>query len=283
MNINNKKSFFITLTSDSSLNVYPNNTLSHFTTKLPYTLELDENWSVGIVKFACTSIKTEIEIENEAKIKFITTAGSFASNVDIFDIITPHTLFVNMIQKDFFKQYKKKLPLKTPKHDKNIVQVRIQDVLYIIRMNIEFTPTELFDEIFSQVPQDKLSTVIKYLENSRSTQRDEKKFEAIKQRVEFIIPISVEIPNYMCFYSDLIVPQIFGNKMARGMLMHPVKFNKQYENYQNCDIANIQFLPLEKTRITDISFLIADEHGEQINFNNDTFSTMIVLQFQKGI
>ncbi len=46
-----EKSFFITLTSNSSLDYYPNNTLSHFTHKLPYPLELqNENWHVGIVK-----------------------------------------------------------------------------------------------------------------------------------------------------------------------------------------------------------------------------------------
>ena len=91
------------------------------------------------------------------------------------------------------------------------------------------------------------------------------------------------IPNYMCIYSDAVKPQMFGNVMARGMIMHSVKHLKQYREYQNCDVVNIQYLPLEKTRITDISILIADENGEQINFKNDSFTTMVVLHFRKSI
>lgn len=285
MNVINKKSFFITLTSGSSLNVYPNNTLSHFTTKLPYTLELNEEWSVGIVKFACTAINYEkFEVE-PPKIKFINTAGAFSSDINIFDIVKPHKSFLNTIDQQFFKRYDKNLKLQDHTHTKDIVQVTILNNTYILLMNVLYTSTSLFDEIFSQVPKDKWEKIVEYLEKSRSEKMNIKNFNVIKKRVEYIEPIlsSNEIPNYMCFYSDLISPKIFGNVMVRNMFMHPVKFNKQYQNYQNCDVTNIQFSTLEKTKISEISILIADERGEQINFKDDNFNTMIVLEFRNGI
>lgn len=110
---------------------------------------------------------------------------------------------------------------------KNIVQVTIMDEAYIIRMNIEFTPKELFDEIFAQASKEKWVILREHLKNLKSTSRNVNHLQTIKNRTEHIKPITkTDIPNYMCFYSDLIKPQIFGNVMARGMLMHPVKYNK---------------------------------------------------------
>lgn len=280
MNLTNKKSFFITLMSNSSLNVYPNNTLSQFTNKLPYTLELNEQWSVGLVKFSCTTIN-EDKIEIEPKVKFI-HVGGFDTTINLFDIIKPHTPFFNSIGENFFNRYDKDLNLIKPFLSKDVCQIIILDMIFIFHLNVEFTPTKFFDEIFAQAPKETWPKMIKHFEKSRSITVNKEKTDIILQRIKYIQPntLTNEIPNYMCFYSDLVEAQIFGNMMTKGMLMHPVKFNKQY---QNCDITNIQFLPLEKTRITDISILIADERGEQINFKNDTFNTMIVLKFQKGI
>lgn len=117
MNIIHKKSFFVTLTSNSSLNLYPTNTLSHFTTKLPFTLDLNDEWNVGIVKFASTSIDCE-EIDIEPKIKFIKTSGGFERDINIFDIIKPHTKFFSIINENFFDRYNENLKLSVQKHTK---------------------------------------------------------------------------------------------------------------------------------------------------------------------
>lgn len=43
-------SFYVTLPSDGSIDVYPDNTLSHFFTKLPRPIELTGQWEVGLVE-----------------------------------------------------------------------------------------------------------------------------------------------------------------------------------------------------------------------------------------
>lgn len=43
-------SFYITLPSDASMDVFPDNTMSHFSTKLPKRLELLGEWEVGLVE-----------------------------------------------------------------------------------------------------------------------------------------------------------------------------------------------------------------------------------------
>ena len=61
--LTNKKSFYITLKSNTSFSIYPQNTLSRFTTKLPLSLDFNnyDEWSVGVAKFACTKKEGKIK------------------------------------------------------------------------------------------------------------------------------------------------------------------------------------------------------------------------------
>lgn len=44
-------SFYVTLSSDSSMEYFPDNTISHFVTRLPSSLELKGEWEVGLSEF----------------------------------------------------------------------------------------------------------------------------------------------------------------------------------------------------------------------------------------
>jgi hypothetical protein len=43
--------FYLTLPSNSSFDYFPDNTLTHYMTKLPETISLDGEWEVGLVEF----------------------------------------------------------------------------------------------------------------------------------------------------------------------------------------------------------------------------------------
>ena len=42
--------FYLTLPSNSSMNYFPNNTLTHYTTKLPKIMDLDGTWEIGLAE-----------------------------------------------------------------------------------------------------------------------------------------------------------------------------------------------------------------------------------------
>lgn len=42
--------FYLTLPSNSSMDYFPNNTLSHYITRLPHTLDLDGSWEIGLAE-----------------------------------------------------------------------------------------------------------------------------------------------------------------------------------------------------------------------------------------
>ena len=44
-------SFYVTLPSDSSMNYFPENKISHFISRLPTPIELKGGWEVGLVEF----------------------------------------------------------------------------------------------------------------------------------------------------------------------------------------------------------------------------------------
>lgn len=312
-----QKSFFITLTSNSSLDMYPQNTLSRFTSKLPISLECknDNNgeWYAGVTKFACSKIERKINRHLEKKIMFVdvqetdpTTSqpvrATFVSikkktdiELEVIGLLRQYPDLFAIIQNEgFFERYKTNvdlsvidIPLLTN------VRFLIDTYRCTVTFGNEYTMREFFDILFYQIPKENRSNVIEKLKNSiiskNPTPLDDKTQKDIKRIVKLISPLIVDeledfgIPNYMCIYCDIVQPQIFGNVLGRGMVMHPVKYQKQHDDYQNCDIVNIQYLPLEKSCITDINILIADENGEQINFKSDSFSTMVVLHFRKGI
>lgn len=283
-----ESSFYITLTSNSSLNYYPDNTLSHFTHKLPFVLDLKNdqyNWNVGIVKYVCTSIKIEEKLPYEKLYIMLTALPSEGSlGADITEILNEYPEFYNLIIKDnLLNRYTEKLTLNASVFSKDIIQVYVKGQIVKLKRNYNYTVDILLDTIFAQIPKNLWSVTVNYIKNQKTKTKEIKtaKFENNVKIIRKLIPGEYN-PNYMCIYSDIIKPQVVGNIMARCMIMQPVKFNSS-ENYQIYEASHIQYYPVEKQRITDINILFCNELGEPIKFENDTFCTMILLHFQKGI
>jgi hypothetical protein len=279
-----ENSFFITLTSNSSLDLFTENTLSHFENKLPYTLELDEQWSVGIAKFTCTSFDVKQYEKEKVTIEFHGSSAYIPT--DIIDILRLHPDFFEIVKDPLFLNcYTENYELPHFVHSHKILQVKFRNRPYSFNTGIKYTPRLLFDILFRQIELKDWPEVLKDLKHSinigKPTELSAPSIEMIKKHSKVVKKIQSNIPNYMCIYSDIVKPQIYGNNLTRCMLMHPC--NKTYENYQNNEILNIQYMPIEKTRIANIRFLISDEMGEPIHFKSDTFFTTILLHFKKGI
>jgi hypothetical protein len=60
--------FYLTLPSNSSMNYCPNNTLTHYTTKLPKITDLDRAWKIGLAEIQYTHSWYSV-MNNEAWLK----------------------------------------------------------------------------------------------------------------------------------------------------------------------------------------------------------------------
>lgn len=269
-------SFYVTLLSGSSLEYYPENSLSKFTVNLPYTLSLNENWVVGVTNFAHTHTKTvdlpKIEFNKNERINL---------NETIINILGAYPIFLNQIKNQhFFDRYALGFKLNANIYTKGpIVQINMLTKNPQIRCNKLYTPITLFDEIFSQIDKEN------WVKEINSLKENLNNLQIKPEYTQFITKIPARTlkkqTGYMLIYSDIIKPRIIGNTMARVLTMYPMI--TKTDTYQAIDIVNIQYCPIEKFSISNINILITNEEGEQINFEDGFFNTSIVLHFRKGI
>lgn len=85
-----EREFYITLSSDSSLQYYPNNTTSRFTVKLPKALRLDEEWTVGLCEVQFPNSFLHLT-KNDAHIKF-THKGNKTPPISV-DCMLPYGIY----------------------------------------------------------------------------------------------------------------------------------------------------------------------------------------------
>ena len=58
-------SFYMTLPSNSSMTIFPNNTVAEYKVKLPEQVDLSGNWEVGLASITFTHTWFNISKENE--------------------------------------------------------------------------------------------------------------------------------------------------------------------------------------------------------------------------
>lgn len=287
-----ENSFYVTLFSNGSLDFYPKNTLSKFTVKLPFTVELsnNENWSVGLYSASLPDFKYEpiqkvfVKVNNKDYTSFINTPAS------IITLISCSEIFFKSIQNEvenntFFQKFEKveykKIQIdKTNKIDKSkyIAISFTNDLDIYLEHSINYSMISLFNFVYSQIPKNKRTEVnIKFQNDLKSENLRNSQLFGNDAFQEIIVNSSHKI----FFYLDLIKPQILNSTTARTLYIRPIK--NSMEDNKEFTVQNIQYCSLDKFHINDISVLITDEHGEQINFKEGTHYTCIVLHFHKSI
>lgn len=286
----------VTLLSNSSLKYYPKNSLSKFTVKLPNTIYLNSNekWHVGLTSVTHTSISAKLpEITPKIRIKVPEKLGW--TNENLIDLLNTAPKFYEELKKNgFFDRYQGKTVIRQFTYIKNdnkpYIQLKVLEKVNVILLcNEEYTAEEFFDVIFSQIEKVKWPEFIKSIKNDvknfKLTTEKQSKIKQLKEKYmeEILITRDIPFPLYICFYCDIIKPQIIGDTSVKSLYMYPLGAVKDKSTPRSYTIDNIQYCPIEKHSISEISILISDEHGEQVNFEDGLFMTCLVLHFRKGI
>lgn len=281
-----KKSFHLTLLSNSSLNYYPENKLSRFTVKLPTPIEFDdvESWDVGITNMSFTTLRNQ----NDTGVRIVFKNRNIINlNHSIIQILQYcRKTFPIVKQKNFFDKYTDK-NVKVPVSligKRPFIQIRMKNSNVQLLTDVEYTVNKLFDDIFSQVDKTKWFEEVEFLKSEIQNLKiamDVNENALIRSWVEEKLIVVKNRPNYVCVYTDIIKPRLFSDIDSRALALIPYKLI--LSNNSSVDINNIQYCPIERSRITDIIISINDETGEQLDFIDDTFCTMVVLHFRKSI
>lgn len=280
----------VTLLSNSSLKYYPTNSLSRFTVKLPNTINLNSNekWYVGLTNVAHTSIseQTKITIKSSTQVIHCLDIGLI-----IFLYATTPKFYQKIEEDNFFDRYNSSAELAKFNYNKNEAYIQlivVKDASLLIKCNQEYTLEEFFDIIFSQIRRPLWPEFIESFQKEIKNFKPTKQIEAIIKNIKDSINIDVNtkinpFPFYMCFYCNIIKPRTIGDASVQCLYMHPLGTDADRSISRSYQIDNVQYCPIEKYNISEISILITDETGEQINFRDGLFMTYLVLHFRKGI
>jgi len=285
----------VTLLSNSSLKYYPNNSLSRFTVKLPNVINLDSNekWYVGLTSVAHTVVRTKETFPPKMMIKLTVRTGW--TNEKLINLLNAAPSFYESIKdKKFFDRYRKNTEINTftyiKKDNRPFIQFTVLEKVNVtVLSGVQYTPNELFDTIFSQIERKRWAEFIKSIksdiEKFQLTTAVQTRIQELKENyIEEIIEIrDIPYPMYICFYCDIIKPRIIGDTSVRCLFMDPFRIVSDKSIPRAYHIDNIQYCLVEKHSISEINILIADEHGDQVYFEDDLFMTSLVLHFRKGI
>ncbi len=85
--------------------------------------------------------------------------------------------------------------------------------------------------------------------------------------------------NYMFVYTDIIRPRHVGSQFHSVLSVLPIK----EISHEYTAIKNIQYFPVNKEVITDISLRFDDEYGDPLGFEAGTLPTCVTLHFKRDL
>lgn len=315
----NENEFYVTLFSNSSQDIYPENTMSRFTCRLPRPIKLEGNYRVGLVEiqyppFQGVVSNNELSDEFEDEIT-LPEVSSFLKNKTLPLSGFIHFLIDNMKQpsiylyeryfhefmdylkldnfEENFKKYQsnagaetnevfsvvplvkkfkssdttKKVEIKANRKYK-LKEIVYEYLKYHFKTYKSFTKQELADEyqmgeehIVGGLLQENMYEFIKVFKKELLTSQ-----------------LVVDIGFYIAVHTDIIAPRIIGNSISKVLYFGSKKTNHDLDELY---IQNVQYVPVVKNYIEEISFIITNENGKRILFESGYRPVSITLRFEK--
>lgn len=251
----NNGNFYLTLLSNSSFSYFPDNKTTNFSTKLPKSIKLEGEWSVGVVEFQYPC--TMFTVQDNNNIMYITkrmvvphekesSAVTYKSHIpassydDIDDIITA------LNSRESFKL----------RHDKVSKFITLTgDTSNLISLN------------FST----KLCLQLGFDPNTNI---------AVKKSSKFPANIYLGLPSQLLIYCDIVEPQIVGDVMCpllRIIPLDPVKY--AYGSNKMHIFSPPHYIPVMRREFDTIEIDIRSNTGDCIPFQFGT--SCIKLHFKR--
>ena len=233
-------SFYVTLPSNSSMNFYPDNTLTHFITKLHQPLQLIGTYEVALSEIIfpfnwIPNLKGTIEVgQRVGKEPIITT-------INMSDVIpTLKSLSMNSLTLNINGQLNTKKLKSSMSYNENNN-----------RISLEVHETEYMH--FS----DELKTLFGLPYNLF-----EVRYEKTEQRPRHLNNI-----NNVYVYCDCIDYQYVGDSFTPLLRVVAVSNDLRYGDYLNVSYDSPHYVPVSRNTINTVEITLRTDTGEPIKFN----------------
>lgn len=251
-----KDSFYLTLLSNSSMEYYPDNKTTNFSTKLPKPLKLEGEWAVGIVEFQypCTMFTVQ-EHENIIYItKRMLMPGDLKPSSVMYKAHIPATNYENISN-----------ILTALNNIKEKIKFRFDDISKLVNVAIAD------DSITSITLSPKLSFQLGFEPNNNLAHKNQGRCPA---------NVYLGLPSQLFVYCDIIEPQIVGDVMTpllRIISLDPSKYI--YGSNKMHVFSPPHYLPVMRREFDTIEIDIRSSTGEKIPFQFGT--ACVKLHFRK--
>jgi hypothetical protein len=261
-------SFYITLPSNASMETYPDNKMSNYTTKLKSPIKLDDEWQVALVEF---TYRQSINIKLGEMIIFKDEKIFESIDIEGYEGETLSDLFNNIetkLKKIFLD---KKLYIKFTIESNNI-KIKIKELLS--------TDEIQYDQIENDSNKKKISTNNNYfvqlsgilpiiLECSKNKFFDNDELSNI-----YTAKSIIHKNESFYFYTDIIDYQFVGD--TKAPLLTTASIIGEPGNAIQIFFENPQYVDVNKSELFTINIQIKNSQDEFIRFSNNSLSNVIV-------
>ena len=275
-------SFYITLLSDGSMDMFPNNTQSNFHIKLPKPIQLNkEEWEMALVELVIPSQIINIS-EEESQFQIVTTKPALGVQFKkgsnrCGKRHNVHT-FYTCIKPGVYS---------TPEHLIGEINAVIQDNIGKVLNQSNLTFTFLYSKYMKRA---------KFNSNTKEIglQFHQNLLTKLGGRSEFGVdgdvfpgdknpfPYGVDLnvgSNHLFIYSNLADFTFLGNIEAPILRVIPFEYTTKDSNHVHKEFVNLHYVPLAKSSFDEIGINIRGDTGQLAQFVGG--KSMIKLHFRK--
>jgi hypothetical protein len=266
------KNFYLTLSSNSSMEYFSDNKTSNFTVKLPQTLTLDGKWSVALVDIHYQHTFNTVS-EGNNKIFFNWIDERFQS-----ELVIQSKNYNSMgdLLTEIISSVHSSIEHKARFIRKGIVEKKLPNELLGFLDYNEDRQKLIINDLYRStckeiIFQNRLALILGYIPNENAL--------VLKQKRITQPNLLYGIPDEMFVYCDNIEPQVIGHKMAQVLRIVSINKDLMFGETHHTEYQRLQYIPLLKKEFENISIELRDRTGKFMPFMFG--NTILVLHFRK--
>lgn len=241
--------FYLTLPSNSSLDHFPNNTLTNYITRLPRPLELHGQWEVGIVEFHYPFSWYNVQAD-EVSLLCISKTDDGVKSVKVTvreGYYNSGKAFIDALNNEIRTAHQDSINLRYDKFN--------QKAVLIVNDNAKVVLSDVLQEIL------------------RFTNR---KCNPGIHMSSAILDVNRGVDS-LYIYSDVVQPHVVGDKLVPLMRIVPIQGKPGQSIAHTFD--HVKYFPVQNNSFFSVEVDIRDDSGKKIPFERG--KVVVSLHFRK--
>ena len=236
--------FYLTLPSNASLDVFPDNKTTSYRVKLPQSIDLEGNWEVGLYSVSYPNTWYTLQKGSDTHIFYADKSGVFQQ------AITDYGYYQSM--QDLVKAVNKALARN-------------------VNDNIKLTYNALNGKVTVQLKNGYQLGLIGRMSIILGFGNNDLKIITKTTVSPYVTDLTVVSTIYV--YCDIVEPQVVGDTSAQLLKSIPVEGT--FGDIITKTFTNIQYVPIQRKSFEDVEVLLRSDTGDPVPFERGKVVTTL--------